>query len=70
MKKLTLFVAVVAVSASLASCKKDYKCECTSGGVVVGTINYKDTKKKATDACKSANSTYAAYGADVSCSIK
>ena len=69
MKKVTL-LAVVIIAASFASCKKDYTCECTQNGVVIGTIKYKDTKKKAKDACSASNSTYASYGANVSCSIK
>ena len=69
MKKITLLAAVV-VAFTFASCKKDYTCECTSNGVVIGTIKYKDTKKKAKDACSASNSTYASYGANVSCGIK
>ncbi len=70
MKKITLLAAVVVLAASFASCKKDYTCECTYNGVVIGSIKYKDTKKKAKDACEASNSTYNSYGSGVSCAIK
>ena len=48
MKKVLLAVAVVAI---LASCKKDYTCECTILGVTTPT-EIKDAKKAdAEDAC-------------------
>jgi hypothetical protein len=47
MKKVFLFVAVVAAS-SFASCKKDRVCTCTtttSGGSVIEETTYHDVKK-------------------------
>lgn len=49
MKKF-LFVTVLILV--LASCKKEYTCQCTIGGdVVYSTTNIKDTKKNATEKC-------------------
>ena len=67
---VAVVVVAVVVASTFASCKKDYTCECTYGGAVIGTIKYKDTKKKAKDACEASNSTYNSYGSGVSCSIK
>ena len=55
MKKITLLAAVV-IAASFASCKKNYTCACTwSDGTSAGSYTYKNTKKKATDACTANN---------------
>ena len=51
MKKLTLLFAGIAFVASLSSCKKDYVCKCTSGGVAYETALGKQKKKDAEDAC-------------------
>lgn len=50
MKKV---LAAVAVVAFLASCKKDYTCECTYSNSILNTkYEYKDMKKKdAEEAC-------------------
>lgn len=59
MKKV-LFIAVLAV-ASLASCKKDRTCTCTSdvAGSTAQTVTYLDAKKgDARAACLSSKSTY------------
>ena len=50
MKKGLLFVAVV-FAASFASCKKDYACECTVGGLTATGGTFKDTKKNAEEKC-------------------
>jgi len=61
MKKMLLVAAVAGLA--LASCKKDYTCECTtkdtSNGTVMGTssVTIKDTKKKAEDACNGKKAT-------------
>ncbi len=54
-----VFFAAVAVLA-LASCKKDYTCECTTtgggvSGTVSGTVN--GSKKDAKEACEKGSST-------------
>ncbi|HTN18603.1 MAG TPA: hypothetical protein VL092_13015 [Chitinophagaceae bacterium] len=57
MKKFTFIIAAIGLI-SLASCKKDYTCECTlSGGGLSGTFSetIKDTKKKAKEKCDSGN---------------
>lgn len=53
MKKVLLFVAVVAV-AGLTSCKKDWACECTYSGVTTSTTEgySKLTKKDAEAKCE------------------
>jgi hypothetical protein len=73
MKKIT-FLAIVAVAATLGSCKKDYSCECTvpaSGSTPAQTYTYelKDVKKKdAKDACNSAGNVWILVGG--TCAIK
>ena len=63
MKKM-IGVAAFAVLGviALSSCKKDYNCVCTVGGVSDSTV-YKDMKKSdAEAACASKNSTAALVG--------
>lgn len=60
MKKLALGMAAF-LALGLASCKKDYVCECTyddgSGTTATSTANYSGVKKKdAEDSCDSAES--------------
>lgn len=54
MKKVLLFVAVVAV-AGLTSCKKNWDCECTIFGSPVTTKTAKLTKADAKKACEDAS---------------
>lgn len=68
MKKLLLAAVVLAGTASMTSCKKDYSCECTSG-----TDTYKleiqDAKKKdAKAACDTWSALYTFGGG--SCELK
>lgn len=70
MKKNVLLVVAIA-SLALASCKKDYTCECTAtgnGSTVTASTTIKDTKKKAKDACDGKASSSA--GVTTSCAIK
>ena len=69
MKKGKLFFAVAAIGMmSLASCKKDYTCECTIDGETVST-EMKDVKKKdAKNACDTWGSLYTLAGG--SCELK
>jgi hypothetical protein len=74
MKKITL-LAIVACAFSLASCKKDYTCECTTtynGITATGSTTIKDTKKKAKDACEkeSTTSSIGGYTSTTDCKIK
>jgi hypothetical protein len=63
MKKVLTIAAVVALTASFTSCKKDYTCDCTYTYEVLGveeTVDYtyeynKVKKKDATEACDAAN---------------
>jgi hypothetical protein len=69
MKKVTFIAIAAFFTLSLASCKKDWTCKCTTtvAGVSASaetTINA--TKKDAEDAC---NATATAGGATTSCEI-
>lgn len=67
MKKV-LLVAVAGLFV-LASCKKDYTCDCTVDGDAI-SIPLKDTKKKdAEAACESAKTTYSIAG-PTTCTLK
>ncbi|MBX3163940.1 MAG: hypothetical protein KF900_05625 [Bacteroidetes bacterium] len=71
MKKIVMIAAVVALS--MASCKKDYTCECSGGSIPAGLakIEYKKVKKKdAQSSCDALSSTYAIYGTGISCELK
>ena len=75
MKKV-LFIAIVAV-ASLASCKKDHTCTCTTtypgqtGTVTPDVTNYpKSTKKAARANCLSSTATYSGVVVTTTCSLK
>lgn len=70
MKKVILFAA--ASLFVLASCKKDYTCECTykdgSGATQTDSFPYKNVKKKdAQDACETLNTL---GGSDYNCELK
>ena len=70
MKKITL-LAVAFVAISFASCKKNYTCECSAGGVVFSTTTIKNTKSKAKTTCEALSSNYTAvYGSGATCAIK
>lgn len=64
--------AVAALSVfALASCKKDYTCECTfEGNGISGSVSatITDTKKKAKEACEEDNGTV--NGVTTTCEIK
>ncbi len=65
MKKIIL-LAIVATTASLTSCKKNYTCTCTYNytGGTAETYTIRDTKSNATTTCNS-------YATGItSCSIK
>ncbi|TNE95946.1 MAG: hypothetical protein EP322_09120 [Bacteroidetes bacterium] len=68
MKKAILLGALAMVV--LASCKKDYTCECVLTGTITGTVTetYNDTKKNATEKCDANDSS--TTGQTVECSIK
>ncbi|MFK7783985.1 MAG: hypothetical protein AB8B56_02655 [Crocinitomicaceae bacterium] len=72
MKKV-LFVGAFALL-SLASCKKDYTCECTTSVAGISTsasATINDTKSNAEEACEagSSSSTVAGITSTVSCAI-
>ncbi|HET8573870.1 MAG TPA: hypothetical protein VFL76_08355 [Edaphocola sp.] len=72
MRKFTAVAALALLAATvLPSCKKDYKCECTSSmnGQTVGTSTYdlgKQTKKDAKDACNQKATSASTGGVQVS----
>lgn len=60
-----VLVAAVAVL-GLASCKKDYTCECDNGEITI-TEKYQDTKKKdAKESCEALDET---YGSSTTCEL-
>ena len=70
MKKV-IFIAIVAM-ASLASCKKDHTCTCTTAGsTTVTVVTYTDSKKSdARSQCLSYTQTYNGGAATVvTCTI-
>lgn len=76
MKKVTPILAIAALAIAFTSCKKDHTCECTSSlnGTTIGTSSttFKETKKKAKDACSALETTTSVGGqtASTSCSLK
>ncbi len=66
------FIAIAALGVlTLASCKKDYTCECTStvfGISASSSTVITDTKKKAEEACTAGSAS--ANGATTTCKIK
>ena len=66
------FIAIAALGVlTLASCKKEYTCECTTTGLgltVSAETVIKDTKKKAEDTCTAGSTTNG--GASTTCKIK
>lgn len=75
MKKLALVIAIAGLS--LASCRKEYTCECTTtdnflGGVSTSnsTSTIKSTKKKATEVCEDLEQTKTFAGSVAVCELK
>lgn len=67
MKKIASVAAIALFALAFTSCKKDYTCECSANGQVLGSTTIKDTKSKAKTACEHTTS----YpGLSVSCVIK
>jgi len=74
MKKLFPVAAVAVLAMMFTSCKKDYTCTCkiTSGGTALPDVVLpftKTTKSKATDACKTAETTYTSAASTAKCSL-
>ncbi len=69
MKKVLFALSAVAFF-SLASCKKDYTCECAVNGDTM-TLPIQDAKKgDAEDACDAAEVTYKNADPEASCELK
>lgn len=69
MKKFLMLAAFAVVTMSLASCKRDWNCKCTSsGGGVSASAEYSfnATKKDAEEACDGYAATSSAGGTSVS----
>jgi hypothetical protein len=69
MKKVLFLGAFAALG--LASCKKDYTCECTTTGMgtsITQTTTINATKKDATTACENGSSSVS--GITTTCKIK
>ncbi|MBX7225095.1 MAG: hypothetical protein K1X55_03635 [Chitinophagales bacterium] len=68
MKKITISGVALMLMLSLTSCKKDYTCSCSLGGVELEKIQYKDMKKsEAQDKCDEKNDIAVLVGG--SCSL-
>jgi hypothetical protein len=67
MKKFAPIAAIALFAVAFTSCKKDWTCECSANGQVLGSTTIKETKKKAKDACE-ATASYP--GITVKCEIK
>ena len=61
-KALTLIAGVAFVAVLFTSCKKDYTCTCIVSGTTTPYTYAKVSKATATDACNSANATWAILG--------
>ena len=65
MKTKTIFIAGSLALLTLASCKKDYTCECTTttGGVSTSASTViKDKKSKAEEACNAGDASVSNFG--------
>lgn len=71
MKTIKIFALTVFGTIALASCKKDYTCNCSSGGFTVVAETYTSvTKSDAESKCADYETDVnAAFGGGVSCSI-
>ncbi|MCZ8284213.1 MAG: hypothetical protein O9353_02050 [Bacteroidia bacterium] len=49
--KSSLILSILVASALLASCKKEYVCECTNPGGSLTAFRTKDTKRRAEQKC-------------------
>ncbi len=67
MKKIAPIAAIALIAAMFTSCKKDYTCECSINGSVIGTTTIHDTKSKAKSQC---NQTASFGGITASCTLK
>jgi len=68
LKPMKKIFALAIVVVALASCKKDYTCECTILGQTASYTYTKTTKDAATDSCNLANTGASLLGG--SCSLK
>jgi len=55
---------------ALASCKKDYVCECDVDGQELNVAIQDAKKKDAQDACDAAETTYSSGGGSATCTLK
>lgn len=65
MKNLFIFAILFSAVTMLSSCKKDYTCDCGDDG----KYTYKETKKKAEDACDATETTLKIVDASASCKL-
>lgn len=69
MMKKVIAIAVLGVFV-LASCKKDYTCECSVDGETINLPYNKQKKKDAEAACDAAETTYKMGDPDATCTLK
>lgn len=70
MKKIALALLAFTVLASLMSCKKDYTCECTSGGTTTKFTIKNATKRQAKANCYSSSISFGSIVSKTDCSLK
>jgi len=68
MKKL-LFVFAIAAVGSLASCKKDYSCDCTVAGIEQSAPIENAKKGDAEDTCDDIEANYKIADSEASCEL-
>jgi len=70
MKKLTI-LSIAVVALSLASCKKDYTCTCTTSGSSTASVTkILDVNKKQAQAnCVSGTTTAGSYSGSQTCTL-
>lgn len=69
--KVKLILSVFAISLlTLTSCKKDYNCTCSSGGVSVDSETYYGVKKSEAESnCENYESDVQQYNSSITCAI-
>ncbi len=72
MKKKVILLSVVCATLSVASCRKDYSCECKNIPYVGTTVTPlgKMSKKDAKSTCSNIQNGYMSTSKSISCEIK
>lgn len=70
MKKTTILFSMALTALFMSSCIKDRTCVCSDSSGSVDYDYYKVTKKLAKTDCESKESSYNAYGGNVTCELR